>query len=426
MLILNRTNYFRFLTFMIMVSTFLPVIFNNLPPIVRSHHIWTILWFISLLFYKPKILLRSQILLLMAYCVIVLIISLNTIWIDVPEWHKTNLFDEFYQISVAISLLLYFRLEGDYIGLAKIIKATIIFFVITAFMTILTSIINPMYARDIIGVSDIKNEFEASRILAFSKFGGAGYGYASALVCIFPILIYFLKNWQISPLKKGTLFFLIAVFLIALIRLQIFANILVSVIVSLVAISGSKRTNSSVAFVAVFTLLIIIIPNQIFASFFQNIASLFDSSSELYSKFNDFASFISIGALDNQTGAGGRASRYPVLIELFLINPLFGHSAGNAPFKEYIDGYHLHFMFKLAIFGLFGTGFFLIIIYKTFKENLVFFNREYTFYFTLSYASYLLLGLMKTIAGREFWYTLLFIIPGLYYLSLLKKSQPKK
>ena len=70
----------------------------------------------------------------------------------------------------------YFRTSQDYKGLAILVKWTMILVGITAIMSIISSVIDPFYARKLIageGVGDI------------IKFGGGAYGFASALVCLF-------------------------------------------------------------------------------------------------------------------------------------------------------------------------------------------------------------------------------------------------
>ena len=52
------------------------------------------------------------------------------------------------------------------------------------------------------------------------------------------------------------------------------------------------------------------------------------------------------------------------------------------------------------------------------------FQVEYG-YFLLSLLSMVALGAMKTLIGRELWYTFFIIVPGLYYLPLLKKKKSK-
>jgi hypothetical protein len=80
-------------------------------------------------------------------------------------------------------------------------------------------------------------------------------------------------------------------------------------------------------------------------------------------------------------------------------------------------------MNKLTIIGIFGLLFFIFIPYNFIRNNLQHFNSTYKFYYILSSLSILTYGLMKNIVGRETWYTFFIILPGLYYLPLLKNKQ---
>ncbi len=140
------------------------------------------------------------------------------------DWNKKALWTEFYYITLAVSLLSYHRLVGDYIGLAILAKWTLIFVGMTAIMSIFSSSINPLYARDYTGGAFSS----AEELNFFRKLGGASYGYASAMVILFPVMIYYYKNSHISIFPKWIILVLILLCYIALIRIQIFANILIA------------------------------------------------------------------------------------------------------------------------------------------------------------------------------------------------------
>ena len=97
---------------------------------------------------------------------------------------------EYYQILIGISIITYFNISKDYKGLALITKYTLLFIVITAFMTIFTSFIDPMYARNMF----VKTlEGEESRIL-INKYGAGTYGTVIAFMGLMPVLIYYFKK----------------------------------------------------------------------------------------------------------------------------------------------------------------------------------------------------------------------------------------
>lgn len=415
-------KHFRFIAFMLMISNFLPLIFINLPPIIGSHHVWTIAWFASLLVFKFKILQQNLLGLVLLYGLVMILVLLNTLWIEVDDWNKNQIIQEFYEIAVAISVIAYYRMERDYVGLASLVKWAMIFIFITAIMSFVTSLINPMYARDIIGVADAANENEREQILSYQRYGGGNYSFASALVCLFPLLMYYFKHNSSSYYSKKYLVLMIIMFSIALLAMQIFANILISIVIIVFSWLGAKNAKRGFITIGILIAIFFMIPVQVYIDLFLNVASWFSPHSDLYAKFNDTAMFFATGGSYEETGLGGRAARYPMLWESFKANPLFGHYLSSLKYKDISLGAHLFWMNKLGVFGLLGTTSFLLIIYRFIKINLRYFDKEFTFYFLLSVFSIVGLGAMKTLIGRELWYTFFILVPGFYYLPLLKKN----
>jgi hypothetical protein len=87
-----------------------------------------------------------------------------------------------------------------------------------------------------------------------------------------------------------------------------------------------------------------------------------------------------------------------------------------------LEGGHLHWMNKLTTTGVFLFIFFIMVIYNFIKINLKYFDSAYIFYYILASLSIVSYGLIKAISGRETWYALFIILPGIYYLPMLKKT----
>jgi len=420
---LTYKSYFRFIAYMLIISSFLPILKYNLPPIVRSHHIWTFLWFISLFIFYPEIFSNSLLKFVLAYGAVMLLL-LNTIWLDIGEFNPKRITNEFYQITVAISVTVYFRMTGDYKGLANLTKWALLCLFITAILSYTTFLMNPTYARDLIGVGRAGiTSYEAEVIRSYAKYGGGGYSFVSALVCMFPVLIYFYKNQTLSYFNKTKLMIIIILFLVALFAVQLFANILITITVIVFSWLDVSKRKTAFILLFLFIPLFLLIPSHIYIALLQSIGALFKTDSVLYYKFNDLTDFFTYGGSVIGTGIGGRLWRYHLLWDLFLRNPVFGHSAGGARYVNTFGGAHLHWMNKLAIYGLLGTIPFFIIIYKSIKLNLRYFNNEYVYYFLLSMFSIIALGAVKQLVGRELWYTVFIVLPGMYYLPLLKKTK---
>ncbi|NWJ51494.1 MAG: hypothetical protein HXX14_11580 [Bacteroidetes bacterium] len=433
---ITKQKHFYFIAFMLMASAFLPIVFNNLPPLIRSHHIWTSIWVLSLLVFYPKVFINKMMVYVLIYSVF-LFVALNFMWNSMDEWNYYMLIKEYYQIAIGISVITYFLQSKDYIGLAKITKWSMVFLIITAIMTIVSSAIDPMYARNIVGVASINIESKSEAILSFTKFGGGNFGTAIAFMCLFPILIYYYKNTTISLLSKIQVVILLVIIFLALLGMQIFANILIGFVFSVIAFGGMKKMKQSVLVFGLFLSIILFTPKEVYIDSLFSISNSFQKNSDLNYKFRDLAIFIKSGAdvEDIRTGTGIRANRFSQLADNFTQSPIFGvfvnsDKYAHGYYQKYLNygtvgqvaGTHLHWMNKLTITGIIGLFIFLLIPYNFIKSNVRRFDSTFNFYYLLASLSILSYGIFKTMAGRETWYTFFIILPGLYYLPLLKKQ----
>jgi len=425
MQLITKKEYFYYIAFMIMASTFLSLLFYNLPPIIRSHHIWTAIWVLSLLVFYPKIFINKMVLYLLAYGLFIFIAT-RTFWSSMDYWNRKILFTEFYQFAIGVSVITYFFQTGDYIGLAKITRWTIVFLFITAIMTIISSAIDPMYARNLTALSAVTSESEREFITGFKRYGGGTYSTAAAFMALAPIFIYYYKNIKRSLFsKKQIIIFLIIIFL-ALLGMQIFTNIIVAVVFCIIALLGMKKIKYSILVIGLFFSILLIIPKEIYIKNLLSVSNHLEKYSELSYKFRDLAAFIETGVdfADNSTGTGLRAERYPALMETFVKKPLLGcyflsAETGNG----YLEGgVHLYWMNKLTVTGIISLLFFLIIPFNFIRNTLKHFNSNYKLFYILASLSILSYGLIKAVAGRDTWYVFFILLPGLYYLPLLKKQ----
>ncbi len=413
----DKRGYFYFISFMLMASTFLPLVTNNVRFITNDFW-WSIIWLFSLIVFKPQVFQNKLILFVILYGVIFILILLNTLWVNVDEGNKHQITEEWYDVLVALSVLTYFRIEQDYFRFAKLVKWIMIFIFITAVMSIVVSLMDPMYVRDLTGIADYKLNSEVETILSYKKYGGGDYSFASGLVCLFPILIYYFKNNHKCIIKKQYVLIFAVVCFFALLRIQIFANILISSFIIAFSILGTKNLKRNIIILSFVIVVILCIPMRFYTDIMIYASTWFPSNSEIHFKLNETVKFL----LGNYAGSDitARADRYPLLQKAFIANPLLGHFISGRT-NDIFLGYHLYWMNKLAVYGLLGTIPFLYIIYNFIKGSLKYFDKEFTFYFSLSIFSIVVLGLMKALAGRATWYVFFIIVPGLYYLPILRK-----
>jgi hypothetical protein len=421
-----RNKYFYYISFMLVASTFLPLVFNNLPPYIRSHHLWTIVWIVSLILFYPNIFFNKGLAYVLVYGIL-LLLATETIWKSIDGWNYRRLFYEFYEITIGISVILYFFKSGDYIGLAKITRWTLIFMFITAIMTIFSSAIDPMYARDLTGLGSITDESERATVLGYKHYGGGTYSTAAAFMCLFPILIYNYKENSLSLLSKAQIIILSLSIFLALLGMQIFGNIIVAIIFGMIALMGMKKIRQSILILIILFSVFALIPQRVYVRSLISISQSMKNYPDINYKFRDMATFIETGSDINsqETEAGRRVARYPVLLKTFVKSPVagcyyFSDKSGNGYQGE---GGHLYWMNKLTITGIIGLLIFMFIPFNFIKSNLRQFDSNYKFYYLLASLSLISYGLIKNIGGRETWYTFFIILPGLYYLPLLNREK---
>lgn len=425
---LKKQKYFYYLAFLLMASTFLPIVFNNLPRFIGSHHLWTIIWVISLFIFNPKIFSSRTMIFVLAYGLF-LFLATETIWNNIDDWNYKMLFNEFYQISIGISVFTYFSQSRDYLSLAKITRWSLIFLFITAIMSIISSIIDPLYARNLTGLAAVTNESEIEAILSVNRYGGGTYSTDTAFMCLFPVLIYYYKNIRVSIISKKQTIIISVIFFLALLGMQILGNILIAVVFFIIALLGIRKIKQSVLAIVLFLFIVMIIPKNVYVNALVSVGNYFEKGSELNFKFKDLALFIETGSdtNENTTGTSERVARYPMLMETFTKSPLLGcyflsDETGNG---YNLEGGHLYWMNKLTTTGIMGLIFFLSILFNFIKRNIRYFDSSFKFNYYLSSLAILSYGIIKVIAGREAWYTFFIILPGLYFLPLLKKSSIK-
>jgi hypothetical protein len=414
---LKTKTFLLFLVFMLMINTFLPIFSAYSRFYIGVNMTWVILWFISLIFLAPRTISDKFFLYVLFFSIIFVFLLLNTLWIDVREWDKKMDKDTLLSILVSISLFAYFKISRDFDGLALLVKWTLVFIAITAILSVYSATIDPMYARSLTG-----GVYTATEAKAFGKFGGGAYGFAGALVFLFPMIIYYYRNNSKIPFSKPLILIFGILCFVALLKIQIFANIIISVLAIIFSLFGSRRIRRSLIYVGIILSLLILTPKNVYSDLLIGASRYFKPESDVYYKLNDMAAFVKLGEVSAETAAGERVERYPLLWEGFKANPLTGFNNSNSTLHIEPGG-HLYWMNKLTVYGILGFIPFILIFYFYIRRVIKQFDPEFTFYFLLSVFSGIGLGLMKNLAGTDFWYMFFFIIPSMYYLPLLKKKR---
>jgi len=416
---INAITYFRFIILLLMITTYFPIVHYRLPAYIGSHHFWTIIWGISLLFLKPRVLLHRIMLLILAYALFLWIL-LSTAWSAMGEWNVKNLWNEIYAVAVGVSIFVYFNESKDYIGWVKMIRYTLIFIVITAVLTIIVSIINPMYMRLHFAQS---HEADMAREIT-NEYGAGTYSTAMVFMALLPLLIYYFKHpYLIFISKKWVMLLVILIVGVAILRMQIFTNIILAFFMSIIAMASAKNRLRTIIFIGIIGGIILLIPTKIHVNTFYKLADSMSGYEETSFKIKEFAYYIESGGevMASKNAVAGRAERYPMLLEVFPKSPIMGcfFLTNTYAYGYQLAAAHIYWMNKLTTTGIAGFVFFVSIIIAFVYNERKNIKGDYRYYFILAIFSVLLYGIFKNVGGREIWYFFFVIIPGMYYLPLL-------
>lgn len=411
---------FYIVSIMYLASSLLMIFANNVKIIGSNRFLWApaILIF-SLLFYN-KVYTYIKIRYVLLYGFIYCGVLQYTLWINASDWYKNAILNDFYYLisSIVLYTILYeYKYYKEWIKLAQI---GTIFFIITGIMTIIATNIEPIIVRA--SYSSLKESLPGYEYL--EKLGFGSYGYMAALNSFLPIIIYFIKTDKNIWINKNIWILILILFYFVLIHAQIFANILVAITITIMAIVGAKRFKKSMIVTTLVLIILFAVPNLFWSNLLIDLSYYFEPGSEINYKLNDFALFLrNPDILLPTTGAGGRVERYPMLLRAFWAQPFLGDASYHSVFTYELDaGGHLFWMSRLALWGIFGFWGYLIILKKIFIPILQIFDESFRFYYLLSLLSIVMLGLMKNLDGREIYIMLLIIIPGLYFFQFLNKK----
>ena len=396
------------------------VVFNNLPAGLGSTRFWAPMALISIIITRFEVLTISPCKYVVFFGISSVVILQYTLWKHMGDLDIHAILFEFSSLFTFTVIWGYYFLRHDFKRLAFISKWLFIFIIITLVMTNIALSIDPLIVRNSAFLFG-KNIYQ---VRLFKLTGAAGYGYAQAFILLIPILIYHIKNRKKMVFSHKVLIVILIGIIITTLRAQVFANVLVTVAVSILAIMGSKKKYLAYIYLAITFIIIMIIPISFYVQIITELAVHVDPDTELYRKLNDFALFIEYPEIDNSTATGYRTERYPMLFEALSAKPFFGIASYKRPYSKGGGGQHLYWMYRLALWGVTGFLFFIYVLNKIYKSiTSVLVDSEVKFYYFLSVLAYVMFGLIKNISGREPLLFIIVVIPGLYFLPLLEKDK---
>ncbi len=425
---LTLQNCFRAVIFMIMLTTYLPLVYYKLPPVVGSHFFYAFL-FGLLLFYKYSYVFVNRVVLpVLLYGVFALFMT-YFVWEYLDPWAINQLWIDYYAISVGVLIWSYFHESKDYKGFALIAKYAFIFIIVTAFLTIFTSLVIGGGARAITFRTDAAS-LEIQRI--FRLYGSGHYASCIVFMSITSLVVYYMKHIHKFIYEyKWILYACMVLLLGAVLSLQLFTNLLFAFFVLLLSLVSAENRRVTFSIASIVLVVLVSLPTDYYVDLLYSLSHLFEGTlDEFSSKFRDLAIYVQFGSEDAIEGTNAivqRSARFPLLMDGFFKYPIFGCSVSKmaVPIFNAETG-HLYWMFKLSMMGVVNLIFFMYIFYSFLQEQTRHINKDYLYYFFVAVISVLLYGIPKVTGGREVWYFIFVVAPGLYYLPLLNENYMNK
>lgn len=402
-------------------STTLYILFRPLGRELGSFaFLWAPITLLLIIIKRPSTFISGPMKILFLYGIIIVGILQYTLWKYMNNWNQTRILLEFYYLIVMTSILCYYQKKWEFIKLALICKWIFIFVIITLITTNIALFFDPYVVRQ----SAATGGFTVNQEQIYKLTGALNYSYAQATVCLIPILVYHIKNKKKMVFRPNVLIAILILILITQIRSQVFGNVIVATVITILSFLLSKKYTISIIIGFFISIIIVAIPNSLYSNIIYSLSLYFDPESVMHDKTLDLSKFLDNLEFDESSEVGSRAIRYPQLIQALFAKPLLG----DASYESHLDiagGAHIYWMNRLTLWGIPGFLFFIFVIYKLYKYIGSLFIKSYRFYYFLSIVAYILLGLVKSVGGREPWLMLIVIIPGIYYLPLLDKKQIK-
>lgn len=402
-------------------STSLYFVANNLPSGLGSHiFLWAPLALLTAFFYKPIIFRKTPLFQILVFGILSAGLLQHLLWGFMDEWNKSVILSEFYVILYSITLLSYFYHNRDVKGLASIGKYGFFFILITSITTLVALFIDPMIVRNSAGGYGLTPSDE----LLFDRLGVGGYGFVMGLACLLPIIVYYIRLNSFTSISRRVWIVILLILLFVILKAQIFANILIAALITILAFTNSRNLKRTYFFLGFFAIIILLVPDEMYSNSIRILGHQFPKDSETYSKLIDLANYIEAPDTES-TETGSRTERYPILFEAFIDSPMLGDS--SYPSKHFIiPGSHLHWMNRLTLWGLLGFAFYIYILFQIYKFTANLFEKNFLFYYNLSVIAVIMLGLMKAITGREMWLMILLIVPGMYFWPMISNNGKSK
>lgn len=429
MYFLRNLTIVGIISVMLLASDLLYVFNKNFIVLGNFRYLWAPIFIVFVVLYHNKALTLNSVKYALIFGLLYGLILQNTLWRFSDDWYSRKIYYDIYDMIVIVLFFSMLFQKNNPVFWNHLSRLGLLFIVISGITTIIATHIYPGAVRASYSSLRIDDELYYSSV---KHLGIGSYGYMTAIVALFPTLIYFYKKGNIDWLNRRRAIVLTVFLFIVLLYAQIFANIIVALIILLMAYFGEANFKRNIFVIGLIIIISLIIPKYFWTNSLLNISDYFPSDSNIHYKFVELADYTFTGErFDRANPIGGRAERYPMLFEAFKASPFFGDASYYSKYDtEMGHGGHLYWMSCLALWGVFGFLGYLLILYKIFTPVFNLFDKEFRFYYLLSTLAIIMLGFMKALNTTEIYFILLIIIPGLYMgvrnKDLLLKTNKEK
>jgi hypothetical protein len=406
---IKKTTLFRVLAILIIGEALLPIVFENIYlPFLGL----VIAWFLLLLLIHPKVLIsKSHILIYLFILIYAILMFFGVYNIDYNYFIGIIPY-----LFLPISMYSYFLYIKDYRGLAFTVLVSLIFIFITSITSIFGLINYPNAARQLAGILVNRGGFDLINL--YRKIGIGGYDFFAGIAFLFPVLIYQFKCFnQKTKLKYAFLSFLIVLFL-SLIFSKYTTAFLIALAGIFFAFFARKNLKKSLIVFTLIFIFLFIIPTNFYANTMYRISCLFEGTrfegTIIQERLTDFSATLQRGLLSGTTHTSFRFGRIPILLGNFIKSPLFGVGESLG---------HQFWFDILSFFGLIGILPWVFIIKHQIKNNLNIFKKSFKTYYILSISLFIFFGFVNNMGQKILFLSAFFIIPGIYFLTYLRKAK---
>lgn len=366
-------------------------------------------WFLALIPLGANILFSKSSRLIYLYTFF-LLISATFFWMDFDG----PFFLLYYLLYLLYSITLYeyFVYTGDIKGINIVIRFAILFIFISCFSAILIYAVTGVSSRMLYRQMTRKGVGEGFLI---DSFGGSGITFYYGISLMIPTLVACIKSHPRWSIKKVALTVFLAIVMLALFLAEYTTALLLGGIGFLIALVGRRRFKVSLVLFGALLLLVVFMPNRYKVAIFGQLSDI-SPGETLSDRFEDVGVTLEVGVGQSDTHISMRADRIPYQLSNFIRSPLIGTG---------ISLEHNFWIDILSRFGIFGMFPIFLVYRRQFLRNFAWFDETFKFYYLITLLIFIVMGIMKNMAGLHFPLAFLFIVPGLYHTDLYNKEAPQ-